>query len=182
MKAAALAHVPRGGVPPAQNWVVLRDALRLLGSAFPCEIEARVSAALLQRDRLVVGMEIRREIHEGALSNLKQAMLPIAAALGGIIAPALIYIAINRHPILRQGWTVSTATDIAFAIGVLALLGRSIPANIRVFLLALAIIDDVVARDLGRKRQNWPSFGGTMSTGRSVCRAARSRLALLQEI
>jgi hypothetical protein len=82
---------------------------------------------ILQRDRLVIGMEIRREIHEGALSNLKQAMLPIAAALGGIIAPAF--------PIIRQGWTVSTAADIAFAIGVLALLGRSIPANIRVFLV-----------------------------------------------
>ncbi|QHO71384.1 Na+/H+ antiporter NhaA [Bradyrhizobium sp. CCBAU 051011] len=94
---------------------------------------------------LVVGMEIRREIHEGALSNLKQATLPIAAALGGIIVPALVYIAINRDPILRHGWAVPTATDIAFAIGVLALLGRSIPANIRVFLLALAIIDDVVA-------------------------------------
>ena len=94
---------------------------------------------------LVVGMEIRREIHEGALSNLKQATLPIAAALGGIIVPALIYIAVNSDPVLRHGWAVPTATDIAFAVGVLALLGRSIPANIRVFLLALAIIDDVVA-------------------------------------
>jgi NhaA family Na+:H+ antiporter len=94
---------------------------------------------------LVVGMEIRREIHEGALSNLKQVTLPIAAALGGIIVPALIYIAVNSDPVLRHGWAVPTATDIAFAVGVLALLGRSIPANIRVFLLALAIIDDVVA-------------------------------------
>jgi NhaA family Na+:H+ antiporter len=94
---------------------------------------------------LVVGMEIRREIHEGALSSLRQATLPIAAALGGVIVPALIYIAINSDPILRRGWAVPTATDIAFAVGILALLGRSIPVNIRVFLLALAIIDDVIA-------------------------------------
>ena len=94
---------------------------------------------------LVVGMEIRREIHEGALNNLRQAALPIAAALGGVIVPALIYIAINTDPITRQGWAVPTATDIAFAVGILALLGRSIPVNIRVFLLALAIIDDVIA-------------------------------------
>ena len=94
---------------------------------------------------LVVGMEIRREIHEGALSNLRQATLPIAAALGGVIVPALIYLAINSDPIRRHGWAVPTATDIAFAVGILALLGRSISVNIRVFLLALAIIDDVIA-------------------------------------
>ena len=94
---------------------------------------------------LVVGMEIRREIHEGALNNLRQAALPIAAALGGVIVPALIYLAINSDPIRRQGWAVPTATDIAFAVGILALLGRSIHVNIRVFLLALAIIDDVIA-------------------------------------
>jgi len=94
---------------------------------------------------LVVGMEIRREIHEGALNNLRQAALPIAAAMGGVIVPALIYLAINTDPIARHGWAVPTATDIAFAVGILALLGRSIPVNIRVFLLALAIIDDVIA-------------------------------------
>jgi Na+:H+ antiporter, NhaA family len=94
---------------------------------------------------LVVGMEIRREIHEGALNNPRQAILPIAAALGGVIVPALIYLAINSDPIRHHGWAIPTATDIAFAVGVLALLGRSIPVNIRVFLLALAIIDDVIA-------------------------------------
>lgn len=94
---------------------------------------------------LVVGMEIRREIHEGALSKLDQAMLPVAAAAGGVIVPALIYLALNIDPARAHGWAVPTATDIAFAVGVLALLGRSIPGNIRVFLLALAIIDDVIA-------------------------------------
>lgn len=94
---------------------------------------------------LVVGMEIRREIHEGALNNLKQAALPIAAAMGGVIVPAVIYLVINADTVTRRGWAVPTATDIAFAVGILALLGRSIPANVRVFLLALAIIDDVIA-------------------------------------
>src|SRR5262245_53837145 len=94
---------------------------------------------------LVVGMEIRREIHEGALSKLDQAMLPVIAAIGGVLVPALIYLSLNADPVRGRGWAVPTATDIAFAVGVLALLGRSIPVNVRVFLLALAIIDDVIA-------------------------------------
>jgi len=94
---------------------------------------------------LVVGMEIRREIHEGALSNLRQAALPMAAALGGVIVPALIYVALNSDSTRQHGWAVPTATDIAFAVGVLALLGRSIPGKVRVFLLTLAIIDDIIA-------------------------------------
>lgn len=94
---------------------------------------------------LVVGMEIRREIHEGALSSLKQAALPFAAALGGVAIPALIYLALNTDPTRQQGWAIPTATDIAFAVGVLALLGRSIPSNVRIFLLALAVIDDIIA-------------------------------------
>lgn len=94
---------------------------------------------------LVVGMEIRREIHEGALASLRQATLPMAAAVGGVAVPALVYLAFGHAPAEQQGWAVPTATDIAFAVGVLALLGKSIPSNIRVFLLALAIIDDIIA-------------------------------------
>ncbi|PWC13470.1 Na+/H+ antiporter NhaA [Brenneria corticis] len=94
---------------------------------------------------LVVGMEIRYEIHAGALSNIRQAALPIIAAFGGVAVPALIYILFNQDPARHHGWAVPTATDIAFAVGVLALLGRSIPGNIRVFLLTLAIIDDIIA-------------------------------------
>lgn len=93
---------------------------------------------------LVAGMEIRREIHEGALSHIKQAVLPMAAAQGGVAVPALIYLVMNHGSIRKDGWAVPTATDIAFAVGVLALLGRSVPGNVRVFLLTLAIIDDIV--------------------------------------
>ncbi|MGN5518084.1 Na+/H+ antiporter NhaA [Halopseudomonas sp. Lyrl_26] len=94
---------------------------------------------------LVVGMEVKREIHEGSLRNPRQALLPIAAAFGGVVVPALFYVALNPGSPGLQGWAVPTATDIAFAVGLLALLGRSIPSSVRIFLLALAIIDDIVA-------------------------------------
>ncbi len=94
---------------------------------------------------LVVGMEIRREMHEGSLSDLRQAALPLIAALGGVLMPALIYLSMNHEGLAQRGWAVPTATDIAFAVGVLALLGKSVPGNVRIFLLALAIIDDIVA-------------------------------------
>ncbi|MDH4563917.1 Na+/H+ antiporter NhaA [Pseudomonas sp. BN411] len=104
-----------------------------------------INDALMTVFFLVVGMEIRREIHEGALANLKLAALPMIAAFGGVLVPALVYLTLNNTEGLRQGWAVPTATDIAFAVGVLALLGRSVPGSVRVFLLALAIIDDIVA-------------------------------------
>lgn len=92
----------------------------------------------------VVGLEVRREMHGGELSNLRRAALPTVAALGGMVAPALLYVAVNRGaaPALR-GWGVPMATDIAFAVGLLALLGRRVPPALRVLLLALAIIDDI---------------------------------------
>jgi len=104
-----------------------------------------VNDALMTIFFLVVGMEIRREVHEGALSRLDQAILPLIAATGGVIVPAFIYLSLNSDPARGQGWAVPTATDIAFAVGVLALLGRKIPVNVRVFLLALAIVDDIIA-------------------------------------
>jgi NhaA family Na+:H+ antiporter len=120
-------------------------AIGLGGEAFSRSLHFWINDGLMTVFFLVVGMEIRREIHEGALSGLRQALLPLLAALGGVVVPALIYLAFNADPARRQGWAVPTATDIAFAVGALALLGRSIPANVRVLLLALAIIDDIVA-------------------------------------
>lgn len=104
-----------------------------------------IDDALMTVFFLVVGMEIRREMHEGALSDLRQAALPVGAAIGGVVAPALIYLAMNGTAERQHGWAVPTATDIAFAVGVLALLGRAVPNGVRVFLLALAIIDDIFA-------------------------------------
>src|SRR5690606_28720459 len=94
---------------------------------------------------LAVGLEIRREMHIGVLADIRIAILPLAAALGGVTVPALIYIALNTDPSLLHGWAIPTATDIAFAVGVLTLLGSRVPVALRVLLLAVAIIDDVVA-------------------------------------
>lgn len=104
-----------------------------------------INDALMTVFFLVVGMEIRRELHEGSLASFRQAALPMMAALGGVAVPALLYLSLNGANGLREGWAVPTATDIAFAVGILALLGKAIPASVRVFLLALAIIDDIVA-------------------------------------
>jgi NhaA family Na+:H+ antiporter len=93
-----------------------------------------------------VGLEIKRELVEGELSTVKQASLPAIGALGGMIVPAIIYIAINLEDAhALRGWAIPTATDIAFAVGVLAFVGSRIPVSLKIFLLALAIIDDLGA-------------------------------------
>jgi NhaA family Na+:H+ antiporter len=94
---------------------------------------------------LLVGIEIKREIVKGELSSFRQAALPIVGALGGMLFPALIYTALNHSGPGAPGWGIPMATDIGFALGVLALLGKRIPSNLRVFMLALAIVDDVGA-------------------------------------
>ncbi|MEM6660633.1 MAG: Na+/H+ antiporter NhaA [Pseudomonadota bacterium] len=94
----------------------------------------------------LVGLEIKREVVEGQLSSLDRAALPLIAALGGIAIPALVYVGINTgSPDTLNGWAIPAATDIAFALGILALLGRGIPVSLKVFLLAVAIIDDLAA-------------------------------------
>lgn len=93
----------------------------------------------------VVGLELKREIIAGQLSNVRNALLPIGAALGGMLVPALIYLAFNHSGDVQSGWGIPMATDIAFALGVLFLLGRKIPLSLKIFLTALAIVDDLGA-------------------------------------
>lgn len=94
----------------------------------------------------VIGLELKRELLEGHLSSFRRASLPAFAAAGGMIGPALIYAGLNQHdPVAMHGWAIPTATDIAFALGVLSLLGKRVPPALKAFLLSIAIFDDLGA-------------------------------------
>ena len=94
---------------------------------------------------LLVGLEIKREIVEGELSNFKSASLPIIAAIGGMIVPAIIYFLFNHGTEYAKGWGIPMATDIAFSLAIISMLGRKVPLSLKIFLAALAIVDDLGA-------------------------------------
>lgn len=117
------------------------------GFTFPKDmnIEIFINDILMTVFFFSVGLEIRREMRCGELSSVKKAMMPVIAAVGGVLTPALIYAIVNHGTPVSSGWGIPTATDIAFAVGILSILGDKVPVSLKVFLTALAIADDLIA-------------------------------------
>ncbi len=130
---------------------VQHDFLQSVGSVSFREILISMTLAEWVKNLLMavfffyVGLELKRELMEGALSSWSTAMLPLVAALGGVLFPALIYLAVTGGSGFEHGWAIPAATDIAFALGVVALLGSRVPPAMKVFLLAVAVVDDLIA-------------------------------------
>jgi NhaA family Na+:H+ antiporter len=104
-----------------------------------------ITEGLLAIFFFLAAIELRHELTHGELDSPRKALVPAIAAVGGVLVPALVYLALARDPELVNGWPIPTATDIAFALGVLALVGRGLPSRVRALLLALAVIDDLIA-------------------------------------
>ena len=144
---AAAAAIACANSPLGDRYRAAIESTFVLGSRtwLSMSVGQWASEGLLAVFFLLVGLEIRREMTAGALTDRRAAVLPIAAAIGGVIAPALVYLAFNHGGPAARGWSIPTATDVAFSLGVLALLGESIPARLRVFVAALAVVDDVLS-------------------------------------
>ena len=138
---AAVAALAIANSPVSPQYVAVRRTY-----AGPLSVLHWINDALMAVFFLLVGLEIKREVLDGQLSTWSRRTLPGVAALGGMIVPGLIYVGLNwQDPLVLRGWAIPAATDIAFALGVLSLLGPRVPASLKVFLAALAIIDDLGA-------------------------------------
>lgn len=134
-----------GGEPLHHFWEQRLVIAAGTGFALDMSLHHWVNDGLMTLFFLVVGLELKREILVGELASLRDAALPVVAALGGMVVPALIYAALNGGTPTASGWGIPMATDIAFAIGILVMLGSRVPRNLIIFLMALAIADDLGA-------------------------------------
>ena len=146
---AALAALLVANSPLAELYSAFLQAkggIRIGSVGLSKSVEHWINDGLMAIFFLLIGLEIKREAIEGALASLKMAALPIVAAVGGFVVPAAIFAMVNWGDAeALRGWAIPAATDIAFAIGICALLGSAVPASLKTFLLALAIIDDLMA-------------------------------------
>lgn len=144
--AAAVAALTIANSPLSKNYVTVRDTV--VGYA-PWHLDLSIGQwaadGLLAIFFFLVGLELKREFVDGELRSPRTALVPVLAAFGGVAVPALIYFAINRGSAAAHGWAIPTATDIAFAVAVLAVVGSRLPASLRLFLLTLAVVDDLIA-------------------------------------
>jgi NhaA family Na+:H+ antiporter len=144
--AAALAGFVAANSPLASGYFALRDT-----SIGPAALHLDLTVGQWASDGLlavfffVVGLELKREFAFGALRRFGTAVVPVAAAFGGVAVPAVIYLAVNLGNGTERGWAIPSATDIAFAVAVLGLIAPRIPASLRIFLLTLAVVDDLIA-------------------------------------
>ncbi len=146
--AAALAALIWANFPAGDTYADFWDTvISVDGGVFRIseDLQHWVNDALMAVFFFVVGLEVKRELLHGELAGPRRAALPVAAALGGMAVPALLFTALNAGGDGEKGWGIPIATDIAFSLGVLALLGKRIPSRVRVFLLALAVVDDIGA-------------------------------------
>lgn len=144
---AAAAALIWANSPASESYFALRD-FRIGYEPWQLDLSLGAWAAdgLLAVFFFLVGLELKREIVAGDLRNINKAMVPVAAAVGGVIVPALIYTAVIwSDPVAISGWAIPTATDIAFAVAVLAVIGSHLPTPLRFFLLTLAVVDDLIA-------------------------------------
>lgn len=134
---------------PLASWYehFFDSELRLGFDVWNIELDLKhwISEGLMVFFFLVVGLELKRELVRGEFRDKRAALLPAGAAIGGMVAPALIFMSLNAGTVTEHGWAIPIATDIALAVGILGLVGKRLPKSIRIFLLALAIVDDILA-------------------------------------
>ncbi|ATL49428.1 Na+/H+ antiporter NhaA [Chitinophaga caeni] len=133
-----------------QFWTTLFDHktghhFEIFGLHFPNSVVMVINDELMVLFFFLVGMEIKRELTTGELSSIRKSIMPVLAAIGGMLFPAAIYLAFNQGTPFHHGWGIPMATDIAFSLGILSLLGKRVPVTLKIFLTALAIIDDLGA-------------------------------------